>query len=113
MLTEAREAPALAEAALRQDAALYAELGRALRGRNPRFAATIARGSSDHAASYAASLFAIAAGRATATIPPSTVTRYGARLDLEGALALGLSQSGASPDIVQVMRAARDAGALC
>lgn len=113
MLTEAREAPALAEAALRQDAALYTKLGHVLRERRPRFVATVARGSSDHAASYAASLFAIAAGRATATLPPSTVTRYGARLELADALVLGLSQSGASPDIVQTMRAARDAGALC
>ena len=53
MLTEAREAPALVEAALREDRALYEGLGRALRARAPAFVATVARGSSDHAASYA------------------------------------------------------------
>jgi glucosamine--fructose-6-phosphate aminotransferase (isomerizing) len=73
--------------------------------------ATVARGSSDHAASYAASLFGILTGRATATLPPSLVTRYGARLDLTQALVLGISQSGASPDLIQVMAAAHQTGA--
>jgi fructoselysine-6-P-deglycase FrlB-like protein len=49
MLTEAREAPALAASALREDAALYADLGRAFRQRAPRFVATVARGADpDH-----------------------------------------------------------------
>lgn len=112
MLAEARQSPALVASALRQDAELYAALGEALRRRGPSFAATIARGSSDHAASYAASLFGIAAGCVTATVPPSLVTRYGATLRLEGALALALSQSGRSPDLVQALAAARQAGAL-
>ena len=112
MLAEAHEAADLAELALRQDGDLYAALGRALRERPPAFAATIARGSSDHAATYAASLIGILAGRATATLPPSLVTRYGAKLQLDGAVAIGLSQSGASPDLVQVMAAARTAGAV-
>jgi len=112
MLAEEREAPACVEAALREDTGLYAALGRMLRERPPGFAATVARGSSDHAATYAASLFGIAAGRATATLAPSLVTRYGAALGLQGALVLGLSQSGASPDLVAVMAAARRAGAL-
>jgi glucosamine--fructose-6-phosphate aminotransferase (isomerizing) len=113
MLSEAREAPGLVEAALRLDVGLYAEIGARLRSKPPAFAATIARGSSDHAATYAASLIGIAAGRACATISPSLVTRYRARLALGEALVLGLSQSGASPDLVQTMAAARASGALC
>ena len=112
MLSEIRETPALAEAALREDRDLYAALGRALRARPPVFAATVARGSSDHAASYAASLFGILGGRVTATLPPSLVTRYDAKPDLSRALVLGLSQSGASPDLVRVMTAARATGAI-
>ena len=112
MLTEAREAPALVEAALREDRALYEGLGRALRARAPAFVATVARGSSDHAASYAGSLIGMLTGLVTATVPPSLVTRYGARLALGQALVLGVSQSGASPDLVQVMTAARAAGAI-
>jgi glucosamine--fructose-6-phosphate aminotransferase (isomerizing) len=112
MLAEAREAPALVEAALREDCALYEALGAALRARPPAFVATVARGSSDHAASYAASLIGVLTGLVTATLPPSLVTRYGARLALGSALVVGVSQSGASPDLVQVMAAARAAGAV-
>jgi glucosamine--fructose-6-phosphate aminotransferase (isomerizing) len=112
MLHEARQCPALVRAALDQDGDLYDALGRALRGRAPDFVATVARGSSDHAASYAASLFGLLAGRVTASLPPSLITRYGATLHLANAVALAISQSGASPDLVQVMAAAGAAGAM-
>jgi glucosamine--fructose-6-phosphate aminotransferase (isomerizing) len=111
MRAEAQQSPALVQAALREDHDLYRALGHALRTHPPAFVATVARGSSDHAASYAASLFAILAGRLTATLPPSLITRHAARLDLGAALVLGISQSGASPDLIQVMAAARQAGA--
>jgi glucosamine--fructose-6-phosphate aminotransferase (isomerizing) len=112
MLSETRETPGLVEAALREDADLYAALGRALRERPPAFAATVARGSSDHAASYAASLFGMLAGTVTASLLPSLITRYDAKPDLSRALVLALSQGGASPDLVKVMTVARAAGAM-
>ncbi len=112
MLSEIRETPALVEAAIREDLDLYAALGRALRAAPPAFVATVARGSSDHAASYAGSLFAMLCGRITATLPPSLITRYGATPDLSHALVLALSQSGQSPDLVRVMTAAGAAGAM-
>ena len=101
MLEETREAPARVAGLLRQDAAIYRALADHLAARPPAFAATVARGSSDHAASYAASLLGIACGLATASIPPSLITRYGAALALERALVLAISQSGASPDLVR------------
>ena len=58
MQSEVREIPGLAAAALREDIDLYEALAAALRAKAPGFVATIARGSSDHAASYASSLFA-------------------------------------------------------
>ena len=112
MQSEVREIPGLAAAALREDIDLYEALAAALRAKAPGFVATIARGSSDHAASYASSLFALAAGRVTASIAPSLITRYHADLALAPSLALAISQSGASPDLVQGLRAARQAGAL-
>lgn len=111
MLTEARQSPALVEGALREDHDLYSALGRTLREHPPTFVATVARGSSDHAAAYAASLFGIQTGRVTATLAPSLITRYGAQLALGQSLMLAISQSGVSPDLVQVMAAARLAGA--
>jgi len=112
MLQEARQCPALVRDTLNQDADLYDALGRALRERAPNFVATVARGSSDYAASYAASLFGLMTGRVTASLPPSLVTRYGATMQLAHAMVLGISQSGASPDLVQVMAAAGAAGAM-
>jgi glucosamine--fructose-6-phosphate aminotransferase (isomerizing) len=111
MLQETREAPARAASLLRQDAAAYRALADRLAARPPLFAATVARGSSDHAATYAASLLGIACGLVTASIPPSLITRYDAALALEHALVLAISQSGASPDIVATVRAADAAGA--
>jgi glutamine---fructose-6-phosphate transaminase (isomerizing) len=110
MLQETREAPARVAGLLRQDAAIYRALADHLAERPPTFAATVARGSSDHAASYAASLLGIACGLATASIPPSLITRYGAALALERALVLAISQSGASPDLCATLRAATAAG---
>lgn len=110
MLQETREAPARVAELLRKDAGAYHALADYLAARPPAFAATVARGSSDHAATYAASLLGIACGVVTASIPPSLITRYGAELDLRRALVLGISQSGASPDIVATLRAASAAG---
>ncbi len=112
MLEEAREAPARVAALLATDSEGYQALAARLRETPPPFALTVARGSSDHAASYAAALLAVLAGIVTASLPPSTVTRYRARLRLERALALAISQSGASPDIVMTLEAAAAAGAL-
>ena len=109
---EAAQAPSRVAALLGADGDLYRELARALRGSPPPFAVTIARGSSDHAASYAATLLGIEIGLVTASLPPSLVTRYGAALRLEGALALAISQSGASPDLVQTLEAASAAGVV-
>lgn len=111
MLDETREAPDRVAALLGRDGEVYGALARALQARPPAFAATVARGSSDHAATYAATLLGVRAGLATASIPPSLITRYGAPLRLDGALVLAISQSGASPDIVQTIEVAAAGGA--
>lgn len=111
MLQEALEAPARLEALLAADDDLYEGLALRLRRTPPKFAFTIARGSSDHAASYAASLVQSHLGRITASLAPSLWTRARARLEVEGALALAISQSGSGPDVVETTRMARDRGA--
>ena len=112
MLEEARDAPARVAALLAADGDRYEALAARLRAAPPAFAVTIARGSSDHAATYAATLLALEAGIVTASLPPSTITRYRAQLRLDGALALAISQSGAGPDLVMTLEAAAAAGAL-
>ena len=54
----------------------------------------------------------LAAGVPVASVGPSVASIYGRRLRLDGAVCLGISQSGQSPDIVEMMRSAGEGGAL-
>jgi len=72
----------------------------------------VARGSSDHAASYFASLTMSRVGLPVASLPMSVATLQQAPLQVRNQLALGFSQSGKSPDLVGTMQALREAGAL-
>jgi glutamine---fructose-6-phosphate transaminase (isomerizing) len=100
----ARQLPANAEAT-----EIYAER---LRKLDPPLAATIARGSSDHSALYLKYLIEMTAGVPCASIGPSIASLYHAPLRLGGAVALSISQSGRSPDIVAMQDAAKRAGGL-
>ena len=86
-------------------------LVRDLEQRNFDYVLIAARGSSDNAARYAQYLFGVALGLPVALATPSLHTLYGARLRFDGALVLGISQSGQSPDICAVVEDARKAGA--
>ena len=65
---------------------------------------------SDHAATYLKYAVEIVAGVPVASVGPSVASIYGRQLRLEGAACLGISQSGQSPDIVEMMRSAGPAG---
>lgn len=82
-----------------------------IRARRPRFVLIAARGSSDNAARYAQYALGIACGLPVALAAPSLVTLYLSPPDLRGALVIGISQSGRSPDIVETVDAARRGGA--
>lgn len=113
MFAEAAEA---AEAVERQGAKLrdvVERLGERLRGLDPRLVITCARGSSDHAATYAKYLIETRAHIPVASFAPSTTSVYGTSWrKLDGALFLAISQSGRSPDLLLSAQAARDAGAF-
>ena len=71
-----------------------------------------ARGSSDHAAIYAQYVLGVRHGLTAGLATPSVVSVYGADPGLARSLVLAISQSGASPDILAVVEAARRQGAL-
>ncbi len=110
-----REIAEIPEAAARlldaSDGALAAA-GRQLRELSPPVVATVARGSSDHAASFLKYAIEITAGVPVASLGPSIASIYGGRLKLANAACLTISQSGKSPDIVAMAEAARAGGAL-
>ena len=71
-----------------------------------------ARGSSDNAATYGKYLFEGLARIVTASAAPSLITRYGTPPRYAGGAVIGISQSGAAPDVSAVITAARSDGAL-
>jgi glutamine---fructose-6-phosphate transaminase (isomerizing) len=71
----------------------------------------IARGSSDHAATYGRYVLEAALGVPVSLCAPSLWTRYGRYARLDGYLAIGLSQSGQTPEIARVLELAGRAGA--
>ncbi|HXZ17026.1 MAG TPA: SIS domain-containing protein, partial [Roseiarcus sp.] len=82
-----------------------------LRAGDPDFVVTIARGSSDHAALFLKHVVELKLGLACASLGPSIASLYQAPLRLFNAVAITISQSGRSPDIVAMQRAAKQAGA--
>ncbi|MBZ6078517.1 SIS domain-containing protein [Microvirga puerhi] len=112
MLREAREAPQVVARLLASNAALCRDLGARLRKAPPPFAVTCARGSSDNAATFAKYLLEIHSGLVTASVGPSVTSIYEARPRMRDALFLAVSQSGRSPDILNLAQAGRDDGAL-
>src|SRR5215475_4313454 len=71
----------------------------------------IARGTSDNAAVYGSYLIQAHAGRLTSLAAPSIATTYKARIDLSGVLAVALSQSGQTEEIVDTLDWAASCGA--
>jgi glucosamine--fructose-6-phosphate aminotransferase (isomerizing) len=66
-----------------------------------------ARGSSDNAATYGKYLFESLAGLVTALAAPSLVTRYRTPPSFARGAVIGISQSGAAPDVAAVLAEAR------
>src|SRR6478672_6150083 len=74
-----------------------AQVAKVIAERRPKHVVFTARGTSDHAALYAAYLTEIRLGLPAGLASPSAITVFGARPDLSNALVVGVSQSGGSP----------------
>lgn len=109
---EIREQPAALARLLGAGRAAIEAAAGAVRAFQPRFVVTAARGSSDNAARYAKYLFGARNRWVVSLGAPSLITLYDAAPSLAGALVLGISQSGESPDIVALVEEGRRQGAL-
>lgn len=98
-------------AVLRGLAERRAELVASLRGPPPAGVVIVARGSSDYAAIFGRYLLEAATGRPVALAAASLQTLYGVEPRLDGWLAVGISQSGRTPEITTVLERYRRAGA--
>ncbi|MEM8588168.1 MAG: SIS domain-containing protein [Pseudomonadota bacterium] len=110
MLEEARQCPAVASRLLAKDTDLYDRLAADLAREPPPFVAMLGRGSSGQATSYGAFIIETLLGVMCGSLAPSTVTLHDARLKAGGALALAVSQSGRSPDLVQTFQRVKEGG---
>jgi glutamine---fructose-6-phosphate transaminase (isomerizing) len=111
MFQEAREASAVVRHQRERNRGVIGELGGRLRARKPAAVVTLARGSSDHAATFARYLVETRAGVLTSSASPSVGSIYEATPDLTGAVVLAISQSGKSPDLVSAAERATANGA--
>src|SRR5215831_9038055 len=112
MLEEIRQQPDVLNRILREERGKIQRLGEALKWKSPRLIVLVARGSSDNAALFGRYLLEIATGIPVSLAAPSIYTLYGAKLRLEHALVVGVSQSGEGEDINRVLTAARASGAF-
>lgn len=113
MFREAAEAPAVIAEQFAANATAIAAVCARLKARKPRAAITLARGSSDNAATFAKYLIETRLGILTSSAAPSISSIYnGAKADLKDTVLIATSQSGQSPDIVTALGAAKAAGAF-
>ncbi len=112
MLQEIYEQPVALRRTLANTKGMAHQVASEAKRRGVKMVLLAARGTSDHAALYAQYLFQYLNGIPVALATPSLYTLYGATLQLEQTLVIGISQSGESPDIVEVVAQARVAGAL-
>lgn len=110
LLAEIGQQPATLACLLSEGADDVERVAAAIRPRDVRHVVIAARGSSDNAARYAQYVLG-AFNRITVTLAtPSLFTRYGAPPRMDGALVIGISQSGESPDLVAVVEEGRRQG---
>lgn len=71
-----------------------------------------ARGTSDHAGIYGKYLIESMVGIPAGLAAASTITLYGGKINFKNMLVIGISQSGAAADVLEVMRQAKNSGAV-
>ena len=112
MFQEAGEAARVVARQVAANARVAAAIGERLRASPPRAVVTCARGSSDHAATFAKYLIETRTGVLTSSAALSVSSVYAAQQDLEGVLYVAISQSGKSPDLLAAVEAAKQGGAF-
>ena len=112
MYLEASQAAQAVRDQLFSNAEEMERLGERLRLFAPRAVVTCARGSSDHAATFAKYLIETRLGVLTSSAAPSVSSVYDTHPDLANSVCLAISQSGASRDLLAAVDKARGAGAM-
>ncbi len=113
MLDEIRQQPEVVRRIMEDEFPRVDLLAAEVRRRQIAYVYVAARGTSDNAALYGKYLLEIQHGLPVAIAAPSVFTLYDVVPKFgPNALVLGISQSGAAPDVIEVVRRARESGAL-
>lgn len=112
MMDEIAEQPAAVRRTVTMERQNLTAVAAAIHRYAPAYIVIVARGTSDNAAVYAKYLWAIVNGLPVLLDAPSLTTMYHETRHLRRALVVGISQSGESTDVVEVIHAARKEGAL-
>jgi glucosamine--fructose-6-phosphate aminotransferase (isomerizing) len=110
LLDEIREQPSVVRRMLDEGREPIARIAERLRGTPIDTIVVAARGTSDHAAVYAQYVFGARRQVLVALAAPSIISLYESEPRFGRSVVVGISQSGASPDIVGVVAAARRQG---
>src|SRR5512138_1004011 len=110
--SEIFEQPQRLAALLENQKQTVLEIAKAIQSRDMQYTFLAARGTSDNAGRYADYLWGAHNGIPLALATPSLFTYYQSPPRLKGALVIGISQSGQSPDIVSVLEEGRKQGCL-
>jgi glutamine---fructose-6-phosphate transaminase (isomerizing) len=109
---EIREQPDALRRLLQAGRGPFQAVADAVRRRDVQFLQIAARGTSDNSARYAGYLFGVQNRLPVCLARPSMNTLYGAPPRVSSGLCIGISQAGESDDILAVVAAAREQGAL-
>jgi len=112
MYREINEIPDAVDRLLTSGTAEIERAGDDIAKLDPQFLTTVARGSSDHVATYLKYVSELLMGVPVASVGPSVASIYHRPLGLNGSGCIAVSQSGQSPDIVELAAAAASSGAL-
>ncbi len=110
MRREINEIPFAVDRLLTEGARAISATAGAIREHDPNFLISVARGSSDHACSYLKYASELLLGLPMASVGPSVKSIYGVDMRCPGALCISVSQSGQSPDIVQLTQSLTEGG---
>lgn len=88
------------------------KLANEIKRRNIGYAFLVARGTSDHAATYGKYALEIVAGLPAGLAASSVFTMYNRKIKLANSLYIAVSQSGQAADALEALRAAKSEGAL-
>ncbi len=111
MLQEIAEQPDVLERTIKGEREKVTKLGDFLRKKDIDLIVLVARGSSDNAALFGRYLLEVTTGIPVSLSAPSIFTLYNAKLRLNRALVIGVSQSGEGVDINVVLERAKESGA--